>query len=105
LDTSSSAWPWPPWSLEGQERYTFEFEIPVGENLYISILGHEHDITREQSMGSVVAVYGPDANYGGRADTYSSRSSGVGTQHCGEWEGLGPEYFGFEAWWRITRVR
>jgi hypothetical protein len=104
LDTSSSS-RWDPWSLEGQERYTFEFEMPVDENLYISIQGHEHDFTREQSMGSIAAEYGPDANYGDRSDEYSSRSSGVGTEYCGEWEGIGPTYFGFEAWWRITRVR
>jgi hypothetical protein len=104
LDTSSSS-RWDPWSLEGQERYTFEFEMPVDENLYISIQGHEHDLTREQSMGSIAAEYGPDANYGDRSDEYSSRSSGVGTEYCGEWEGIGPTYFGFEAWWRITRVR
>ena len=104
LDTSAGS-RWDPWSLEGQERYTFEFEIPVDENLYISIQGREHDITREQSMGSIVAEYGPDANYGDRSDAYRSRSSGVGTEYCGEWEGIGPTYFGFEAWWRITRVR
>jgi hypothetical protein len=96
---------WDPWSLEGQERYTFEFEMPVDENLYITIQGHEHDLTMEQSMGSILAEYGPDANYGGRSDAYRSRSSGVGTEYCGQWEGIGPEYFGFEAWWRVTRVR
>ena len=104
LDTSSSS-RWDPWNLEGPERYTFEFEMPVDENLYISIQGHEHDITREQSMGRIGAEYGPDANYGDRSDEYSSRSSGVGTEYCGEWEGIGPTYFGFEAWWRITRLR
>ncbi len=105
LDTSPGEYPWAPWSLEGQERYTFEFEVPVGENIYISMLGREHDATREQSMGSIVAEYEPDANYGARSDAYHAKSIGVGTEYCGEWEGIGPEYFGFEAWWRITRVR
>ena len=56
-------------------------------------------------MGSINAEYGPDANYGARTDPYTALSTGVGTEYCGEWEGIGPEYFGFEAMWRITRVR
>jgi hypothetical protein len=97
--------PAPIWSLEGQERYTFEFEIPVGENLHIMIDGYEEDWTTRQSMGLITTDYGPDDNYGGRSDQYHAYSTGLGTEECAEWEPIGPEYFGFDAWWRITRVR
>ena len=78
--------------------------MPAGENLYIMMDGYEEDWTTRQSMGRIFAEYGPGANYGDRSDEYSSRSSGVATEECVEVEPVGPDYFGFEAWWRITRV-
>jgi hypothetical protein len=94
----------PVWSLEGQERYTFEFEMLADDNLYIMIAGYEHDTTRSQSMGRIEREYGPAANYGHSDGAYDDWSSGPGTVECEQAEPIGPEYFGFQAWWRITRV-
>jgi hypothetical protein len=93
-----------PWSLEGQERYSFGFEMPADENLYIMIAGYEHDPSREQPMGRIEVGYGPDANYGHSDEVYEELSSGPGTEDCEEWHILNWDYFGFEAQWRITRV-
>jgi hypothetical protein len=93
-----------PWSLEGEERYTFGFEMPAADNLYVMMAGYEHDTTRTQSMGRIEMEYGPDVNYGHRDEAHSARSSGPGAYECEQSEPIGPEYFGFGARWRITRV-
>jgi hypothetical protein len=94
--------PHPTYSLEGQERYTFEFEMPADENLYLILSGYEQDGNSNDSMGHIVVEYGPSANYGARPEDYHARSSGLGTTECDVW--MSSSYFGFEAWWRITRV-
>jgi hypothetical protein len=93
-----------PWRVERAERYTFELEMSRNENLYIQIAGYEHDPTREQPMGRIEVEYGPFVNYGDSPDEYSARSTGLGTEACEEYHPIGVEYFGFRAWWRITRV-
>ena len=97
-------WPPPIWSLDGQARYTFDFEMPAGENLYFYLTGYEQDGSSNDSMGHIEATYRPSANYGARPDVYNEWSTGPGTTECDAWEPFGPEYFGFEAWWRITRL-
>ncbi|MGC9334666.1 MAG: hypothetical protein ACP5JJ_10990, partial [Anaerolineae bacterium] len=94
-----------PWRVERAERYTFELEMSRNENLYIQIAGYEHDPTREQPMGRIEVEYGPSVNYGDSPDEYSTRSTGPGTEECEEYHPIGVEYFGFRAWWRITRVQ
>jgi hypothetical protein len=98
-------WPPPTWSIEGEERFTFEFEIPVAEYLYISLLGYEQDGSSNQSMGEISVQYGLAENWGDGSDAHHARSVGIGTTECNEWEPIGPVFFGFEAWWRITRLR
>jgi hypothetical protein len=96
--------PFPPMSLEGQERYSMALEMPADENLYIWMAGYEQDGSRDDSMGRIEVEYGPDVNYGHSDQVYTVLSSGEGTEECDALEPLGPEYFGFEAQWRITRV-
>jgi hypothetical protein len=92
------------WSLEGQDQYTFGFEMPADDNLYVMMAGYEHDTSRTQSMGRIEMEYGSDVNYGHSDEAHGARSSGPGAYECEQSEPIGPEYFGFGAQWRITRV-
>jgi hypothetical protein len=86
-------------------RFTIEFPVPHEENLYVMIAGYEKDAFTDDFMGYINASYGPDENYGHDEDLHHARSSGPGVSDCDD--GITPvgwDYFGFEAWWRITRL-
>jgi hypothetical protein len=91
---------WHP-SDDQPDRFIIEFEMPADENLYVEAAGYEDDVGADDMLGSVFGEYGPDVNYGHRDDTYRYESPNQG---CDEGEPLGFNYFGFHAWWRITRV-
>lgn len=92
---------WYP-SEDEPDRFIVEFEMPVGENLYVQAAGYEDDVGADDMLGSVYAEYGPEVDYGHRPDErYYGRSPDQG---CDEGAPVGWDYFGFEAWWRITRV-
>jgi len=91
---------WYP-SEEDPARFIVEFEMPVDENLYVQAAGYEDDPLANDMLGSVYAEYGPEVNYGHREDTYRDQSPNQG---CDEGAPVGWDYFGLEAWWRITRV-
>jgi hypothetical protein len=91
---------WHP-SEDEPGRFIVEFEMPVNENLYVQAAGYEDDALADDMLGSVYGEYGPDANYGHRGDPYRYESPNQG---CDEGEPIGWDYFGFHAWWRITRV-
>lgn len=94
----------PVWSLAEQDSYIFEFELPAAENVYINMYGYEQDGSSNQSMGVIAELFGPSINYGDNPDNHYGRSSGIGATYCDAWEPLGPTFFGFEGWWRITRL-
>jgi hypothetical protein len=91
---------WHP-SEDEPGRFIVEFEMPLDENLYVLAAGYEDDALSDDMLGSVYGEYGPEVNYGHRDDTYHERSPNQG---CDEGAPLGWDYFGFDAWWRITRV-
>ena len=95
--------PFPRWDLEG-EQYTFEFDMPAEDNLYIMILGFEQDPNSTDSLGNVETGYGPDVDYGHSSEEYEAESSGQLSEYCDDWEPLTEHTFRFDAWWRITRV-
>lgn len=106
VDTCGDEWyDYDGWYLDGQPRYTFEFEMPVEENVYIMATGFEEDPITDDSLGLIFAEYGPRDNYGHNADLYHAQSTGPSVSECSEGPPLGWDYFGFDGWWRITRVR
>jgi hypothetical protein len=94
---------WLP-ATEDPARYVFEFEMPADENLYISLAGHEDDVFSDDYMGHIDAAYTPSQQYGARSEQYRASSTDVADCDDGITP-LGWDYFGFEAWWRITQVR
>jgi hypothetical protein len=93
------------WSLADLERFTFTFEMPAGDNLYILIRGYEQDSSSNQLMGTIRAAYHPFANYGAQEATYSEDSTGVG--ECNEWlhpRGDNLSRRSFVARWDISRI-
>lgn len=92
------------WSLEGQELTTFEFEMPASDTVYLYFSGYEQDGLTNDSMGYIEVNHGPDANFGARAEAHHARSVGRGTTECDQVVPFSLSYFGFEAWWRITRL-
>jgi len=90
------------WYMEGNDRYTFEFEMPADEQLFVMVTGYEKDnATNNDSLGYVLRSYGMDTNWGDNPDTYS----GDYGEECicdDPWCSECP--VGLTAWWRITRV-
>jgi hypothetical protein len=91
---------WYP-SEDQPDRFIVEFEMPADENLYVQASGYEDDVGADDMLGHVLGEYGPDVNYGRRDDIYRYESPNQG---CDEGAPVGWDYFGFHAWWRITRV-
>jgi hypothetical protein len=94
---------WAPWypSEEEPARFIVEFEMPPDQTLYIQAAGYEDDFFDDDFLGHINAEYGPDVNYGHTDQVYRNESPDQG---CDEAAPVGWDYFGFEAWWRITRV-
>jgi len=91
------------WYMEGDDRYTFEFDMPADQNLYIKATGYEKDIfTINDSLGYVLQSYSMAENWGAREDTYSGNYGE--TCICDDAACI-PCHQGLSAWWRITRVR
>ncbi|MGB9299399.1 MAG: hypothetical protein WCD51_02270, partial [Anaerolineae bacterium] len=92
---------WAHWypSQDDPDRFVVEFEMPVDDTVYIEASGYEDDPVQDDRLGYISAEYGPDVNYGDSDDTYSDHSPDQGCN-----EGHPRDYFGFYAWWRITRV-
>jgi hypothetical protein len=94
------------WRMEGDERYTFEFEVPPDENLYVKVTGQEvdHGPSDWDSMGQVESGYTPAQNWGARDEPYDARYDGETScdePFCVE---CGFGHPGLRAWWRITRL-
>lgn len=90
------------WSMAGNDRYTFEFEMPASDNLYVMVTGDEQDgPTNPDSLGVAQGEYMREMNYG--ADNTYDVSHGRETP-CDDAFCI-PCHEGLTAWWRITRVR
>jgi hypothetical protein len=90
------------WILEGNERYTFEFDMPADQDLLIWAEGEEQDsLSLDDSMGDVKVAYGRDVNWGARPDEYYGRYDRA--VDCDETNCIGCPG-GLSARWRITRV-
>jgi hypothetical protein len=90
--------------MEGDERYTFEFEVPPSENLYVKVTGQEidHGPTDWDSLGQVESGYTPGQNWGARPEPYEAeygRETPCDDPFCNACRN------GLWARWRITRVR
>jgi hypothetical protein len=95
---------WAHWypSEEEPARFVVEFEMPADENLYIMASGYENDFFGDDFLGQIYAEYSPADNYGHRPDErYGGQSPNQG---CDEGEPISWDYFGMEAWWRITKM-
>jgi hypothetical protein len=90
--------------MEGDERYTFDFEMPAAENVYVKVTATELDFwTSDDQFASPLYRYAPRDNWGARSDPYSgvlaaerSCNDGVFCFSCRE-ENV-------YARWRITKV-
>jgi len=91
------------WYMEGDDRYTFEFEMPADELLYIMVTGDEIDwVTHDDSLGYVLHSYGMDELWGHSEEVYEDNYGE--TCICDD-TFCSPCREGLTAWWRITRVR
>jgi hypothetical protein len=90
------------WRMAGDARYTFEFQMPANENLYVMVTGHEQDVTNNpDSLGEVYFEYRPDQNWGARPDAYEAS---YGHECICDDTFCFPCPEGLWASWRITRV-
>jgi hypothetical protein len=89
------------WMMDGDERYTFEFEMPAHERLFVMVTGEEHDyLNNPDSLGVVRAEYVREMNYG---EGYQSGVYGERTTCDDTFCSTCPQ--GLWANWRIIRVR
>jgi len=90
------------WSMEGDERYTFEFDIPADEKLFVQVNGWERDWTTDlDSNGIRRGEYGAAENWGASPD----RQEGyVWEQPYCDDPGCDECIHALTAWWRITRL-
>lgn len=90
------------WYMEGDDRYTFEFEMPADELLYVMVTGHEKDnATNNDSLGYVLHSYNMDQNWGDSDDTYSDN---YGEETICDDANCSECHEGLTAWWRISRI-
>ena len=90
------------WSMEGNDRYVFEFVMPASDNLYVLVTGEEQDgPTMPDSLGYAQGEYIREMNYGASESAYSvsyGRETICDDAFCTTClEGL-------TARWRITRI-
>jgi hypothetical protein len=58
--------------MEGDARYTFEFDMPAAENVYVKVHATELDFwTSDDQFASPMYQYAPRDNWGARSDPYS----------------------------------
>ncbi|MFP4343384.1 MAG: thrombospondin type 3 repeat-containing protein [Anaerolineales bacterium] len=76
------------WVMEGDGRYTFEFDMPAAENLYVKVTGYESDVwTSDDPFASPLYPYFPRDGWGAGAGThtgYLEAESGCNDALCTE---------------------
>jgi hypothetical protein len=69
--------------MEGDDRYTFEFDMPAAENVYVRVTATELDFwTSDDQFASPLYQYYPRDNWGARPDYYSG--SLAAEESCGD---------------------
>lgn len=59
------------WSAAGDPRFTFEFEMPATEALYVMATGTEHDVwTDDDPFATPVVAYSAGDGWGARSEPY-----------------------------------
>jgi hypothetical protein len=89
--------------MEGDERYTFEFDMPASENLYVVLHATELDFwTSDDSFYSPYYTYYPRDNWGAREEAYTG--SAPPSEECND--AFCSDCRGDSVWgrWRITIV-
>jgi len=90
------------WIMEGDLRYTFEFEMEVSENLYVMVTGYEKDgPTSDDSLGRVFVEYDQYQEWGASPDAHEGEHGSE--TPCDDWF-CSPCPRGLWAQWRITKV-
>jgi len=91
------------WTMEGDERFTFEFEMPASENVYVMATATEVDFwTSDDQFSSPLYAYTSRDNWGARSDHYTGNLNperSCNDALCSECR-EGNVY----ARWRITKV-
>lgn len=93
------------WIAEGDPSYTFDFEVPATENVYVMATAAELDVTTDDDpFATLLSEYLPAAEWGARATPWESDL--LATRPCDDgslcnecYEGVGGT-----VGWRITRV-
>jgi hypothetical protein len=88
--------------MEGEARYTFEFEMPASDAVHVMVTGEEQDgPTFPDSLGTARGTYSRAMNYGASGDNY--RVSHGSETPCND-AFCTPCHEGLTAWWRIIRI-
>jgi hypothetical protein len=91
------------WIMEGDPRYTFDFEMPAAQNLYVMVTGTELDVwTDDDAFSTPLYEYYPRDNWGAREDSY--RNSLEAEESCGDAFCQVCREGNVWARWRISRV-
>ena len=91
------------WRMEGDERYTFEFEMPAMENVYVRLGATELDVwTSDDHFSSPLYQYTSRDSWGARSDPYSGDLAA--NRSCNDAACSTCREGNVWARWRITRV-
>ena len=85
-------------------RFNVELPVPEGYNIYIRMNGCENDAFFDDFLGVLFVTIGMDEYMTADGLTGHRRSEGISTVECTDGEPIGPDFFGFTAWWRVTRL-
>jgi hypothetical protein len=89
--------------MEGDERYTFEFDMPAAENVYVQVMATELDFwTSDDQFASPLYRYAPRDNWGASGDPYTGSLSAE--RDCNDALCSTCREGNVWARWRITKV-
>jgi hypothetical protein len=91
------------WILEGDDWFTFEFDMPADHSLVLMADGYEDDagMAADDYAGRVYITYPREMNYGDNADVYHYESTDY---ICTDTTPLSWTTNNFHIYWRINRV-
>ena len=85
-------------------RFNVPVPIPDGNNLYIRMTGWENDAFSDDFLGLLFVTINPEEYINADGLTDHRRSEGISTTTCTDGEPIGPDFFGFTAWWQVSRL-
>jgi hypothetical protein len=92
------------WVMEGDERYTFEFDMPAAQNVYVMVTGFESDFwTSNDPFASPLFQYPPRDSWGASSEPYTGYL--VAESDCNDAACSECHEQAVRVRWRITRVR